>query len=250
MPVRQFICTKWGSKYPASEVNRLFLALQRVSTAPFTLHCLTDDPAGILPEVRVLPIPDLPVIGNAVMNRGWRKLSLFAPQMRSLISGPVLYLDLDVILLQSLDGFFLADTPFAVIRDYKRLRWRNHRTGNTSVFLYQADRDYGVYDRLIEQGEGVRERFRNEQEFLTDVMWRQGLLNYWPGAWCVSYKYHCVPAFPVSLWREPSLPAGAKVIVFHGRPKPEEAVLGVGSKWYRPMKPAPWLDRYMQNGLQ
>ncbi|MEO8315315.1 MAG: glycosyltransferase [Pseudomonadota bacterium] len=226
-------------------MNRLFRALQRVGAAPFTLCCVTDDPAGILPEVRVFPIPDLPVIGNEVMNRGWRKLALFAPELRRHISGPVLYLDLDVILLKSLDGFFLPATPFAVIKDYKRFRWRNFRTGNTSVFLYAADRDYGVYDRLIELGASVKEQFRNEQEFLTDAMWRQGLLNYWPRNWCASYKYQCVPGFPFSLWETPSPPAGAHVLVFHGRPKPEEAVQGVGAKWYRPMKPASWLADYL-----
>lgn len=245
MPARQFICTKWGTKYPASEVNRLYRALLRVSEGPFTLCCVTDDPQGIQPEVRVLPIPDLPVIGNEVMNRGWRKLSLFSPAMRSQIGGQVLYLDLDVILLKSLDDFFLRDSPFAVIRDYKRFRWRNRRTGNTSVFLYDAARDYGVYDRLMEYGESVRQRFRNEQEFLTDVMWRQGLLKYWPAAWCVSYKYHCIPAFPFSLWREPAAPPDARVLVFHGRPKPEEAMRGIGAKWYRPMKPAPWLEGFL-----
>jgi hypothetical protein len=241
MPARQFICTKWGTKYPSAEVNRLYRALARVSTGPFTLHCVTDDPQGIQPEVRVLPIPDLPVIGNEVMNRGWRKLSLFSPSLRSQIGGKVLYLDLDVVLLKPLDEFFVGSS-FVVIRDYKRLRWRNLRTGNTSVFLYDADRDYGVYDRLLEQGPSVRRRFRNEQEFLTDVIWRQGALQYWPSKWCASYKYHCVPPFPVSLWREPAAPPDARILVFHGRPKPLEAVQGVGAKWYRPMKPAPWLQ--------
>jgi hypothetical protein len=241
MPERQFICAKWGTKYPASEVNRLYAALLRVSNGPFTLYCMTDDPEGIQSGIRVLPIPDLPVIGNEVMNRGWRKLSLFSPVMRSKLAGRMLYLDLDVILLKSLDDFFAGDAAFAVIKEYKRFRWRNRRTGNTSVFLYEADRDYGVYQSLIEQGESVRRLFRNEQEFLTDVMWRQGLLTYWPAAWCVSYKYHCIPAFPFSLWRQPAAPAGARVLVFHGRPKPEEAVHGIGAKWYRPMKPAPWL---------
>lgn len=245
MSARQFICAKWGNKYPATEVNRLYRALQRVSAAPFILYCLTDDPAGVLPEVQVLPIPDLPVIGNEVMNHGWRKLALFSPELRARITGPVLYLDLDVILVDSLDGFFLPDTPFAVIKDYKRLRWRNFRTGNTSVFLYDAGRDYGVYARLAEIGDDVRRRFRNEQEFLTDVMWRSGSLSYWPHNWCVSYKYGCVPAFPFSLWQAPARPPGAHVLVFHGRPKPEEAALGVGAKWYRPMKPAPWLRHYL-----
>ncbi len=160
---RQFICAKWGSKYPATESES---SLSGIATREQrTIHAALPDrrsrwhPAGSAGAA----YPGPAVIGNEVMNRGWRKLSLFSPAMRSLISGPVLYLDLDVILLQPLDACFLPDTPFAVIKDYKRFRWRNFRTGNTSVFLYQADRDYGVYDRLIELGESVRRRFRNEQ---------------------------------------------------------------------------------------
>lgn len=237
----QFICAKWGIKYPADEVNRLYRALARVQTSPFTLICVTDSPDGIVPEVRVLPIPDLPVIGNQVMNRGWRKLTLFAHELRPLVTGPTVYLDLDVVLLQPLDAFFHYDPAFAVIKDYKHLRYRNAWTGNTSTFFYDASRDYGVYERLLAVGDEVRRRYRNEQEFLCDVMRHQGLLTYWPDKWCASYKYDCVPLWPASLWKTPQPPPEAKVLVFHGNPKPEEAVEGVGAKWYRPMKPAPWL---------
>jgi hypothetical protein len=44
----------------------------------------------------------------------------------------------------------------------------------------------------------------------------------------------------------PRLPKEARVIVFHGDPKPSEALQGGGSKWYRFVKPAPWLREYMQ----
>ena len=245
MTARQYICIKWGSKYPAAEVNRLYRALQRVSKGPFSLCCVTDDPRGLLQEVRTLPIPDLPVLGNTVVDRGWRKLALFAPELRAQLSGQMLYLDLDVVVLRSLDGFFLPDTPFAVIKDYRRLRWRNFGAGNTSVFLFNVERDYGVYQRLTALGDEVRRKFRNEQEFLTHVMRQQGLLRYWPRNWCVSYKHNCIPAFPFSLWREPASPSGAFVVVFHGNPKPADAARGVGAKWYRPMQPASWLDQYL-----
>jgi len=237
----QFICTKWGQKYPASEVNRLWQALARVQSTPFTLTCVTDHAEGVRPEVRVLPLPDLPVIGNQVMTRGWRKLTLFAPELREVLSGPTLYLDLDVVLLRPLDDFFGVDPAFAVIKDYKLFRYRHPWTGNTSVFFYDASRDYGVYPRLLTLGEAVQQRYRNEQEFLSDVMRAQGLLRYWPRGWCASWKHDCVPALPMSLWRTPQPPPQARVLVFHGRPKPEEAVLGVGAKWFRPMRPAPWL---------
>ena len=238
---RQFICTKWGTKYPASEVNRQFRALSRVQQGAFELICVTDDAQGIVNEVRVVPIPDLPVLGNQVMNHGWRKLTLFAPALRPQIKGPTVYLDLDVVLLKPLNDFFTFDPAFAVIKDYKNLRYRNSWTGNTSTFFYVADRDYGVFDRLRALGHAVQDRYRNEQEFLCDVMRQQGLLTYWPDKWCASYKYDCVPTFPWSLWQTPQPPPQARVLVFHGNPKPEEALAGTGAKWYRPMRPAPWL---------
>ncbi len=242
----QFICTKWGVKYPADEVNRLYRALQRVQKTPFTLTCVTDYPEGIMPEVRVLQIPDLPVIGNEEMKHGWRKLTLFSPALRGVVTGPTLYLDLDVVLLRPLDELFTYDPHFAVIKDYKIFRYRNSWTGNTSTFFYNADHDYGVYEQLLALGLSVKERYRNEQEFLCDVMRGQGMLKYWPRGWCASWKYDCVPTFPMGLWQTPQAPAQAKVLVFHGRPKPEEAVLGVGAKWYRPMRAAPWLAHYLQ----
>lgn len=242
----QFVCMKWGSKYPAADVNRLYRAVRRTTPGELTFYCVTDDATGILPEVKVLPIPDLPVLGNAVMNRGWRKLTLFSPTLTA-IRGPTLFLDLDMVIVDSLAPFFEGNLAFSVIKDYKLIRYRNRWSGNTSVFIYQAGRDYGVYRRLQEIGSEVPVRYRNEQEFLSDCMRQLGELRYWPRNWCPSYKYQCVPKLPFSLWRAPRLPQGAKVLVFHGNPKPEQAVAGVGAKWYRPMKPAPWLADFLRD---
>lgn len=247
MSTLQFVCMKWGQKYPATEVNRLQRALARVTSEPFQLYCLTDKETGIDPAVRVLPIPSLPVLGDAVLDRGWRKLTLFSPELTAL-RGPTVYLDLDVVLVGSPLPFFTHGAPFRVIKDYKRFRYRNHWSGNTSVFFFEAGRDYGVYARLIELGAKVRENYRNEQEFLSDCLRLRGELSYWPTAWCPSFKYHCVPPLPFSLWQAPRLPEEAKVLVFHGRPKPEEALLGTAGKWYRPAKPASWLAPFLEPG--
>ena len=244
-PVRSFVCAKWGTKYPAAEVNRLYRALARVTQGPFQLICVTDDASGLSSDIEAVPIPDLPVLGNAVMNHGWRKLTLFSPALRQALAGPQLFLDLDVVLLGRLERFFTYDSAFAVIKDYRPVRYRNRWAGNTSVFFFDGGRDYGVYNRLQVLGHEVTERYRNEQEFLCDVMRQQRLLRYWPQGWCASWKHDCVPLFPRSLYQSPEAPPEARVLVFHGRPKPEEAVEGVGAKWYRPMRPAPWLLRYL-----
>lgn len=245
MPL-QFVCMKWGSKYLAQDVNRLYRAVRKLTPGALKFYCLTDQAEGIDPQVTVLPIPSLPVLGDQVLDRGWRKLTLFSPELAA-IAGPTLFLDLDMVIVDSLAPFFAHDDAFRVIKDYKRFRYRNTWSGNTSVFFYRAGRGYGVYERLRTLGAEVRVRYRNEQEFMSDCMRVRGELNYWPPDWCPSFKYHCVPAFPFSLWQAPRLPVGAKVLVFHGRPKPEEALRGDGAKWYRPTRPAPWLAPFLES---
>ena len=240
---RQFVCMKWGTKYPANDVNRLYQAVRASTPGDIRFYCLTDDANGIDTGITVLPIPDLPLsMGGA--ERGWRKLALFNPQLTA-IQGPTLFLDLDMIIVGSLAPFFEVGQDFSVIKDYKRIRYRNRYTGNTSVFLYIGGQDYGMYPRLQELGPAVATMYRNEQEFLSDTMRLIGKLRYWPRSWCPSYKYDCIPSFPMSLWQTPQMPADAKVLVFHGHPKPEEAAIGAGNKWYRPTRAAPWLSRYL-----
>ncbi|MFP4450746.1 MAG: hypothetical protein ACLFP0_07440, partial [Rhodosalinus sp.] len=47
--------------------------------------------------------------------------------------------------------------------------------------------------------------------------------HYLPYGWCVSFKRHCVWYWPFSLiFRKPSEPKGASLIVFHGKPRPRD----------------------------
>ena len=88
---------------------------------------------------------------------------------------------------------------------------------------------------------GIRARFRNEQAYLSDAMHRQGRLAYWPGPWCASWKYHCVPFWPTNLWRAPFVPAGARILIFHGVINPPDALAGRSAHAWRRALPAPWI---------
>ncbi|WP_198009808.1 hypothetical protein [Legionella tunisiensis] len=87
-------------------------------------------------------------------------------------------------------------------------------------------------------------RVRNEQEYCTHFIANQGKLDYWPTGWCQSFKRHCLPSFPGNLYRPAQLPKEAKVIVFHGKPNPHEAILGKSGKWYRKVLPVNWIEEY------
>lgn len=156
-----------------------------------------------------------------------------------------MYLDLDVALTDSLDPFFELPGDFRVIKDYKLFRYRHSFTGNTSVFRFMAGAHADVLPAIAAMGERVMKDFRNEQEVISWFMHEKGILSYWPKDWCASYKHNCVRTFPLDRFTDSRIPPGAKVLVFHGDPKPEDAVIGKGSKWYRKIRPAPWLKDYL-----
>ena len=244
--VRQVVCTKWGSKFGGADVNRLYRMVRANVAGELRFVCVADNFDGLDAGIETIPLPDVPVVGDR-NNRGWRKLALFAdiPELR----GPTLYLDLDVVIVDSIDDLFELDGEFRVIKDYKPVRYRHSYTGNTSCFRFNAGAHTDLLDDIARRGIAIVDDFRNEQEFMSYYMRERGLLQYWPRAWCVSYKHDCVHLMPRGLFQPPFKPDGAKIIVFHGTPKPDEAIEGAGSKWYRVVKGAPWLQRYMDVGL-
>jgi len=83
--------------------------------------------------------------------------------------------------------------------------------------------------------------FKDEQQFLSSELDKRGLLVYWPKEWCVSFKNHCIPRYWKSYFQDPSIPKGAKIVVFAGNLKMQDVVEGKGSKWYRRIGTIDWL---------
>jgi len=240
---RTVVCMKWGDKFDAGYVNRLYRMVRRGLPAEPRFLCLTDDPRGIRSEVTTMPIPDVPVVGHR-SDHGWRKLGMFASDLGGL-DGDALFLDLDVLVVGDLTPLFEASGEFRIIKDYRRIRFRHTFTGNSSVVRFRIGDHRGLLSLLEEHGEGITRAFRNEQEVLSHYANERGILQYWPREWCPSFKYDCVRPLPFGLFAPPKKPPGARVIVFHGRPQPEEAVRGEGSRWYRVIRPTPWIEKYM-----
>lgn len=245
---RNIICTKWGTKFGAEDVNRLYrMVCRQLDGTPGTdwrFVCFTDDASGFDPGIEHFPLPPVPVVGDR-LDRGWKKLGVLASSLGDL-QGTALYLDLDVVIVDRLEPFFELSGRFYVIKDYKPVRYRHGFTGNTSVFRFEVGEHAALLDEVERLGERVFRDFRNEQEVLSHYMHALGELRYWPKAWCPSYKHGCVHLMPLGLFKSPRIPRGARVLVFHGRPKPEEAVHGgVGHKWYRYIRPAPWLAEHL-----
>lgn len=232
------ICMKWGTKYGPEYVNRLYSMVARNLSIPFRFICLTDNSVGISDQVEIFPIPSIGINLNGP-ERGWNKLVTFREELYD-IQGQALFLDLDLIIVSAIDELFELSGSVIIIKDWLK----RDGTGNSSVYRFNVGEHSQVLTGFQADFEGVKRKFRNEQEYLSAVLLAQGALSYWPEAWCRSFKRHCMHYLPKSFWSAPSIPLGAKIIVFHGHPHPDEAIAGKTGKWYRFAKPAQWVKNF------
>ena len=241
---RNILCMKWGKKYGADYVNRLYAMVRRHLSGDFRFVCLTDDATGLRPEVEALPIPSLDLPAG-LPERGWTKLTTFAAPLHDL-QGTALFLDIDIVITGDITPFFEQPGEFLIIHDWKR-PWRI--TGNSSVYRFEL----GHYPELLAEFrtnfEQIRQKFRNEQAYLSDWMQRHGKLQYWPADWCASFKYHCIPTWPLNHWRAPQPPAAARIVVFHGKINPPEALAGKSNGDWRRILPSSWIAKHWNEAI-
>ena len=108
------ICMKWGTKYGPEYVNRLANMVRRNMTIPHRFVCMTDDATGLDPRIDARPLPDFDDPGGP--ERGWRKISTFRRPLFDLV-GPTLFLDLDIVIVDSIDCLFDHPGEFLIIKD-------------------------------------------------------------------------------------------------------------------------------------
>lgn len=239
------ICLKWGDRYPSDYVNRLFRGVQRHLSLPHTFHCFTEKPQGLVDGINARPLEPL-VVDEHMRNDVFQKVSM----MNSLtgLQGPTLFLDLDVILLNNIDELFTYKPGrFCIIHNWvprrKTIARKRPDIGNTSVFRFEPGRCDHVLDRYLADPHDARHNYPTEQAFVTDCM--TGQRDYWPDAWVRSFKRHAHRAFPLNLVAEPKIDYHAKILVFHGKPDPDEAIHGYRHKSLRKStRPAPGLAEH------
>jgi hypothetical protein len=93
------------------------------------------------------------------------------------------------VIVDNIDSFFTHSGDFLIIHDWKR-PWRI--TGNSSVYRFKLGAFPGLMPYFREHFDEIRQKFRNEQAYLSWYVDQEKKLSYWPDSWCKSYKYHCL----------------------------------------------------------
>ncbi|MBC2834807.1 glycosyl transferase [Paragemmobacter straminiformis] len=219
---KQVICINWGTKYGPRFINRLYAMVARNITPPFTMTCFTDNPEGVRREVRCLPLPPLDV-AMPVNTRGiWPKARLWGPVLGDL-TGPVLFMDLDVVVTGSLDDFFTFGAPDDIVLS-RNVTNPFERLGQTSVFRFPVGKLVPLQEKFKADPQAVADEYRFEQRYVTRNA--PGGVKLFPAAWVRHFRRHCTPVFPLNYWKAPKLEAGTRIVIFPGGFHPEHAISG------------------------
>ena len=184
-----------GGEYTAEHVERL--RAQCAEHAPGVEFCCLSD----------VPVPGRIALGHDWPG-WWSKIEAFR------ITGPVLYMDLDTTVRGDLTPLLevVESSDFTVLRDFNFPA----REVQSSIMGWSGDMGH-LYETF--RADPVRHMHRNasgrwwgDQGFIERHVAARG---YWqdrlPGT-LVSFKKHC----------QGGIPAGARVVVFHGKPRPWE----------------------------
>lgn len=215
------VTMKWGTLFGPDYVNVLYRACQSASSIPFDFVCFTEDADGLDPGVIVKPLPDIGLRPEEWYQRGvWPKLALYKKDLAGL-AGRCLFIDLDMIVLRDLDAFISHEAPF-VTTDmgdswYPGTARQNPEAG-TCLFAFNVGQETQILDAFLADTEAAKRNFINEQDF---VGAHAQTMDFWPEGWIISFKRWLRQPIGIDLFLPPKLPPeDAKVVAFHGDPRP------------------------------
>lgn len=211
-------CVLIGDNYRLEYVDCLYRMLRRNSTYSITLHVYTEPDRTIPAPYVKHPVPDL---GQHTLG-WWYKITLFDPAH---FAGPLLYFDLDVVIVDRIDWVLEHDTDHLwAIRDFRKI-WEPAWNGyNSSMMWFDTTRFSWLWDQFTSE---TTKRFRGDQDYITANI-TQTERRFFDDKHTASYRWQCKEGgwdFHERRHRQPNsgtATCGAGIIVFHGDPKPWE----------------------------
>ena len=256
MTTRNILCMKWGSLYSADYVNVLYSACRKAMKTDFRFICMTDDATGLNDGIEHHPIPDIGLLPQHWRGGGWPKISVFKPGLFDM-KGRALFIDLDMLVLRDLDAMFDLPHPFVAtdmgplwgdMAQYAKEKRLRPEPG-TCIFAF----DIGAEDQIFERFTAGRDRWVRDYNFEQQVIgFNANTMDYWPDGWVLSFKRHLRRPIGLDLLQPPAAPPeSAKVLAFHGNPRPFDLVKsGIwGRAPHLGRGPVDWMRRYwIENG--
>lgn len=219
-------CVIHGDLYSWQYVENLYAMLCRHLSYDVKLHVFTEANRSVPNHMIKHSLQEWPGISGR-KKAWWYKLQLFNPE---LLSGPVLYFDLDTVIVDNIDWLVQLDLQyFWSIRDFRYL-WRPNWQGlNSSVMYWNQEKFYWIWDQFTKHNVSeVASKYHGDQDFLTSLL-DKSQLRFIDESYVKSWRWQIKDGGLNTGTREylrPNagsiVPTNTKIVIFHGSPKPHE----------------------------
>lgn len=217
------ICLKYGNKYEAIYVNRLYNMIQRHLTTPHRFICFTEDTNGIDPRVEIRKIPtNLPFTG------WWWKPYVFRKD--HFPEGDTnLFIDLDMVIVKNIDKLIdYQPGKFVGLRDVGRVWNNNLKKLCSAVMRWPAGQYSDIWSDLERQPERSK-AYQGDQDWVWNL--HKNSISFFPDDWIRSYKWEVRDRSEMArvggrycfkTIRDVTLNPETAILAFHGTPDPHD----------------------------
>ena len=183
---------KYGTKYGADYVNKLFAGVQKNLKISHLFTCFTDDSEGLDKQIQVKPLRNQ-------WQGWWSKVHIFDQEA---YSSPrwVFYIDLDMIITSSLDELVsmhirtdgMVDRSFTLATlSTNDIFCENVANGyNSSVVLFRTDRCHILYETLARYYKHLLRFLMRFDHYLEMLVWNAVIVQEKLPGQVVDYSSH------------------------------------------------------------
>lgn len=229
----------YRSTFKAPCVNIARSMFERHLHVPHRLTCITDDPFGIDPRVRVIDISTLPSFkymrvpnpSSPVNPSCYVRLFIFSEEARKIIGERIVSVDLDIVLTGDVTPIFDRPVDFAIWGGQSVQPGASipYNWFNGSLMMVRAGTRTQVWDGFdpaTSPAQAHRAHCRgSDQGWIAHCLGRNEM-QWGTGDGVYSYRNHILPAGG-------DLLPGARIVAFHGKHDPWHNDIQARHAWVR-----------------
>lgn len=220
-------CVIHGTGYEWIYVDRLYDMVKFNTTRNFRFHVYTEESRPVPTHMIKHSLIDWPGVSGPKRS-WWYKMQLFDPANNH---GPLLYLDLDLIITKNIDWIWKLDLEyFWAVNDFRRIFRPGRQDINSSVMYWNRDRHSALiwHQFNTRNFSTILRKYKGDQEFLNDII-DQSDLRFFDVNKIKSYRWEIKDGGLNPKKRTYYMPntgshleTDTSLVVFHGTPKPHE----------------------------
>jgi len=212
-------CWDGGDYYSFDYVNRLYNSVERNTTHPFDFVLYTSPDALRNRDLKLIN-PNIKIV-QTQLGWWWSGVHLWAKKPAGVRTETLLYLDLDIVIIDNIDPLLEFPSAHAYMKDYPSRHCPKglEGVGNCSVVLMRNGAGHEVWETYDKAGRPNWNPLDPPEDRLFPYS-AQSILNdkkiphdLFPEEWVASYKLEILKR---------GMPLDCKIVSFHGRPKPHE----------------------------